>query len=304
MTRLRLGAVQLGPSSDDGSRNRVEVTERVTEAAELGAELVVLPELALNPYFGALLGGSHRDWASAVGTGDAAFLAGLGGATGVHLVAPFFELDARSGLRYNAALVADPSGAIVPAIDRSGAEWATDRKLHLPIGHRRSHDEAAHFEPGGSLGLHHLGSVGLGCLICYDRRFPECWRELRSLGAHVVAVSVAGVGGDPDGYFVSELRTHARENGVTVVAANKVGTEMIDGHVTEHTGESCVIDADGVVVALRSRAEGPGVVVADLDLDDIASARRLHPAFEHRRLDLFPGPPIRRPTLTETGARR
>lgn len=304
MTALRVAAVQLGPSSTDLADNRVEVEGRVIEAADLGAELIVLPELALTPYFGALPGGQRREWASALGTGDAAFLAQLGAKVGVYLVGPFFERDARTGRRYNSALVADPAGSTVPATDRHGRSWPTDRKLHLPVGDSPRCDEPAHFEPGESLGLHRLPSLGLGCLICYDRRFPECWRELRHLGADVVAVSVAGCGEDPEGYFLAELRTHAKENGVAVVAANKVGTELLDGELTENPGECCVIDAAGVIVALRSAAEGPGVLVADVDLDGIARARRSHRAFEHRRLDLFAGPPVRDPARTDVGAGR
>lgn len=301
MTVLRVAAVQLGPSSTDLANNRAEVAQRVTEAAERGADLVVLPELALTPYFGALPAGQRREWACALGTGDAAFLARLGAQAGVHLVGPFFERDARTGLRYNSALLADPGGDTVPAVDRHKRLLPTDRKLHLPVGERPRCDEPAHFAPGESLGLHRLGSVALGCLICYDRRFPECWRELRALGADIVAVSVAGCGDDPDGYFLAELRTHARENGVAVVAANKVGPEMLDGEPTENPGECYVIDAAGLIIAVRSAADGPGVLVADVDLDGIARARHFHQAFEHRRLDLFAGPTVCDPARTDAG---
>jgi len=46
-------------------------------------------------------------------------------------------------------------------------------------------------------------------------------RELRALGAQLVAVPVAGEGGDSVDFFLGELRTHARENGVAVVAAQQ-----------------------------------------------------------------------------------
>lgn len=304
MTRLRVAAVQLGPSRNDPVDNRTEVEERVLEAAHRGAELVVLPELALTPYFGSLPGGVHQDWASAPGSGDAAFLAQLGATAAVHLLAPFYERDPHTGRFHNSALLTDPAGQPVPATDRHGRMLVTDRKLHLPVGGEPACDEPAHFARGESLGVHHLGSVRLGCLICYDRRFPECWRELRALGAQVVAVPVAGSGGDPDGYFLAELRTHAKENGVVAIAANKVGTELLDGSRTLNTGDSCIIGADGQVLAVRPAAEGPGVLVADIDVDQVAAVRRAHRAFEHRRVDLFAGPPVDGWALADAAAGR
>jgi nitrilase len=47
-------------------------------------------------------------------------------------------------------------------------------------------------------------------------------------------------------------------------------------------GHSMLIDPWGVVLA--ERAEGPGVVVGDIDPERLAQVRRDLPALEHRRL--------------------
>jgi predicted amidohydrolase len=102
---------------------------------------------------------------------------------------------------------------------------------------------------------------------------------------------VAGSGGDSAEFFLGELRTHARENGLFAVAANKVGTEWVGGHMVDNFGESCVVGPDGELLAHRPRQEGSGLALAKVDLDVLAQTRRTLRYFEHRRTDLFPSAP-------------
>ncbi len=253
-------------------------------AVNEGAALVVLPELAMTPFFAAEPAGSHDGWAQPF---DGELLTDIGRIAAerdVVIVLPFFELDPATGDRHNSAVVLGPEGHI-SLVDRRGLARNTVRKLHLAPG--PGGDEREHFTPGNDLGIAKVGGVQVGTLICYDRRFPECWRELRALGADVVAVPVAGEGGDDVDFYVGELRTHARENGVSVIAANKVGVETLPGSRVRHYGESCVVDAEGTVIARRGGEEGPGVVVAEIDLDRQTRTRERFPYFEVRRTDLF-----------------
>ena len=100
-------------------------------------------------------------------------------------------------------------------------------------------------------------------------------------------VPVAGSGGDDMDFFVGEMRTHARENGLAVLCANKVGDEHIGGGVVDNYGYSAVIDADGTVLALRPHHEGPGLALADLDPAAIPATRRRLRYYDDRREDLF-----------------
>lgn len=289
---VRVAAAQLAACGDDVAVNTAGAEEAVRAAAAAGAELVVLPELTVLPYFCAEDAAPYRDWAEPL---DGALVRGfavLAAELGVTVVLGHFELDAARGSRHNTALVLGRDGTVVRAVDRSGREHQTTRKLHLPVGDDPppGFDERAHFIPGDALGVHRTAPVRLGCLVCYDRRFPECWRELRALGAEVVAVPVAGSGGDGGDFLVAELRTHARENGLVAICANKVGTEWAGGRPTQSIGSSCVVGADGEVLAARPAADGPGVVLADVDLGAIATARARWPYFDHRRTDLFGGP--------------
>ncbi|HDR8993022.1 MAG: carbon-nitrogen hydrolase family protein [Burkholderia contaminans] len=283
---LRVAAIQLPPCGADPAANEAVAFDAVRHAAEVGARLVALPELATVPYFAGSPAGRYRAWAQPAHGAFATRCAALAKACGVVLFMPFYEIDPASGHYHNAVMGFDAQGKPL----RTGP---VARKLHLPVGDDPlpGFDETAHFAPG--TGLHVVEAAGwrIGVLVCYDRRFPECWRALRAAGAELVIVPVAGSGGDDMDFFIGELRTHARENGLAVVCANKAGDEFLDGARIDNFGESCVIAADGAVLARRSGALGPGTVQATLDQAQVARTRARLRYYTHRRTDLY-GTPV------------
>lgn len=290
---MRVAAAQLPGCTGDAAHDVGVAQDAVRAAAADGAGLVLLPELATLPYFGAAPTGTWANTAETVPGPLTETFGALAAELGVIVVLPLHELDATTGARYNAAVVLDATGSIVPAVDRHGVTRASARKLHLPVGDHPppGFDESVHFTPGGGLGVHDIGDLRVGVLICYDRRFPECWRELRALGADVALVPIAGSGGDDAEFVVGEIRTHARENGIAAAAASKVGLEHVAEQVVENVGESVVVAADGAVLARRGGDEGPGLVTADLDRAGAEAARRDLRYYDHRRTDLFCGSP-------------
>lgn len=289
---LRVAALQLPGCTGEPEHDVAVAEAAVRAAAQAGACLVLLPELALTPYFAALPVGAYREDAEVVPGPLTARFADLARELSITVVLPLFEHDPASRTWHNSAVVLGPDGAVVPAVDRHGTSRATVRKLHLPVLDDPPCDEAGHFTPGTGLGVHDVAGVRIGVLICYDRRFGECWRELRSLGAQVVLVPIAGSGGEDSEYVIGELRAHARENGLPAVAASKVGPEHVGGTVVDNVGDSTVIDAAGTVLAHRPGSGGPGLALAELDLHGLPALRRRLRFFDHRRPDLFGGPPL------------
>jgi predicted amidohydrolase len=285
LSTLRVAALQLPPCTTDLASNEAAAFAAVRAAADDGAQLIVLPELSMVPYFASAPGGQYRDWAQPADGPLAARCAALARERGVALFVPFYEIDRASGRYHNAVLGFDADGKPL----RAGP---VARKLHLPVGDDPppGYDEAAHFTPGDALHVVQVGMWGIGVLVCYDRRFPECWRALRAAGADLVIVPVAGSGGDDMDFFVGELRTHARENGLAVVCANKIGDEFLDDVRIDNYGESCVIAADGAVLVRRPGNEGPGIVSATLSHAQIAATREKLSYFDHRRVDLYDTP--------------
>jgi N-carbamoylputrescine amidase len=283
--KLKVAALQLPPCTTDLARNEAAAFNAVRAAAAAGARLIALPELSMVPYFASAPGGQYSDWAEAADGPLAMRCAALAREAGIVLFVPVYERDPATGHYHNAVLGFDTEGAPL----RAGP---VARKLHLPVGDDPppGYDEAAHFTPGDALHVVQAGTWRIGVLVCYDRRFPECWRALRAAGADLVIVPVAGSGGDDMDFFIGELRTHARENGLAVVCANKSGDEILDGVRIDNYGESCVIAADGTVLARRTGAEGPGLVAATLEHGDIAATRSALAYFSHRRVDLYGTP--------------
>ena len=210
MSVLVVAAAQLPACGDDPENNLAVVEAAIAEAAAAGADLVVLPELVTTPYFAGEPAGVYREWAEPVPGPQSDRIATLAAHLGITVVLPLFENDATAATFHNSAVVLN-RGALVPAIDRTGQSHPVARKLHLPVGDAPApgFDEPAHFTAGNWLGVHNLDGYRMGALVCYDRRFPESWRELRALGADLVAVPVAGSGGDSTEFFHGELRTHA-----------------------------------------------------------------------------------------------
>jgi N-carbamoylputrescine amidase len=182
---------------------------------------------------------------------------------------------------FNASVLIDEAGAIVAAEDGRGTAWPFAAKLHLPPA--RAYGERDHFAPGPAPVVHRWRGLTLGALICFDRRFPECWRALRHLGADIILVPVGGPGGDAPGLFGAELRTHAKANGVAVLAACREGEERVDGATVRHEGESCAIGPDG---AFLSASRSDALVVAGLDPAAMAATRAARPFLSLLREDV------------------
>lgn len=278
---LRVAALQLPGCGMDLAANADIAVRFVREAAAAGAKLVALPELATMPYFCGGAPKAFRHWAEPAHGALAMRFAALSRELGITLFLPFFEYDETTGRYHNAVLGFGPDG-------RRLIEGVVARKLHLPKGEDPApgYDEKAHFTAGEGLRVVAAAGIRIGVLVCYDRRFPEAWRALRAQEADLVVIPVAGSGGDDMAFFVGEMRTHARENGLAVLCANKVGDEAVTGGIVDNFGYSAVMQADGAVLALRPGEEGPGIVLADLDIGAIPGIRDRLRYFHDRRNDL------------------
>jgi predicted amidohydrolase len=171
---------------------------------------------------------------------------------------------------FNSSVLLDPAGRIS----------AIYRKRHLfdvSIDGGPSDHESARITPGDSSVVAVLGGaaekvdVRLGLSICFDLRFPELYRELAAAGAVVMAVPANFTEATGRDHWEVLLRARAIENGAFVIAPAQCGT---GGGVPTH-GRSMVIDPWGIVIA--QAPDGPGVVVADLDLERVVAVRRQLP---------------------------
>jgi len=156
------------------------------------------------------------------------------------------------------------------------------RKIHLfdvAIENGPSDRESGRITPGNAAVVATLDGaavgegvdVRLGLSVCFDLRFPELYRELVAGGANVLAVPANFTEATGRDHWEVLLRARAIENGAYVIAPAQCG---VGAGIPAH-GRSMIIDPWGIVVA--QAPDGPGYIVADLDLDRVVAVRRQLP---------------------------
>ena len=161
-------------------------------------------------------------------------------------------------------------------IDRDGELKGQYRKTHLfPLT-----GEPDYYRPGDEVVVveSSLGPVGL--MICYDLRFPELARELFLKGAKMI-LTPAQWPRTRIGHWDILARARAVENQVFMICANRTGN---DGELI-FSGGSQIVDPMGNV--LDRAGENDSIARAEIDLAQVARARRLIPVGRDRRADIY-----------------
>jgi predicted amidohydrolase len=265
---MRVAVCQLN-TRDNRATNLVTAGELLKQAAAAGADLAVLPEYV--DYLGPAAGAPKPE---PVDGEFAAFFATAARTLGMWVLAgSFHEAGPDAARTYNTSLV----------FDRDGQLAATYRKIHLydvEIPGRVSYQESKTVAPGTEPVVVEVDGVRVGLSICYDLRFPELYRRLAVAGrAEVLVVPAAFMMHTGRDHWEVLLRARAIENQCYVVAAGQIGD-----HDPGRTcfGRSMVIDPWGTVLA--QAPDTTGVVVAELDLDRLATIRQELPSLANRRL--------------------
>jgi predicted amidohydrolase len=177
-----------------------------------------------------------------------------------------------AGRAANRAVLVSDAGEIVATYD----------KLHmfdvdLPNGDR--YRESALYEPGEASRIVDTPWGKLGLTICYDMRFPQLYRALAKAGAEIIAVPAAFTRPTGEAHWEVLLRARAIENGAFILAPAQGGSHE-DGRTT--WGHSLAVDPWGRIVAQATDDE-PGVIMADLDLEQVRTTRQAIPSLKNER---------------------
>jgi nitrilase len=269
---MRVAAIQMSSGADVGA-NLALAGALISEAAAEGAGLAVLPEnFALMP----VSGRDKARHAEALGNGPIqAFLADTARHHRVWIVGGSLPLETPDPERvYGASLVLDAQGvtrAVYRKIHLFDVDLAASRETY-----RESHSMMAGSEP--VLVETPAGKIGLS--ICYDLRFPELYRRYVSEGASLFTVPAAFTAVTGEAHWRTLLGARAIENLAYVIAPAQWGRHP-DGRST--WGHSMIVDPWGTVLA--ERAEGNGIVTADIDDAQVARLRREFPALDNRKMN-------------------
>ena len=268
---MKIAALQM-VSSPRVATNLEIARQLIGQAADAGAELAVLPE-----YF-CLLGLKDTDKLAITEPPSGGplqdFLSQCARDFNLWLVGGTIPLATdMPGKVYNSTLVYNPAGECVARYDKMHL-FRFDNGLE-------SYDEARVLTPGTQPVTFDLPSQDghtwrVGLSICYDLRFPELYRALK---ADLLLVPSAFTHTTGQAHWEVLLRTRAIENLAYVLAAAQGG---LHDNQRRTWGHSMVVDAWGRILA--EQAEGPGVVLADIDKASLAAHRLQLPALQHRRL--------------------
>ena len=247
----------------------------IEEAAQKGAQVLCTQELFNGPYFGAEQNPKWYEMAEQIPDGPTTkLMQDLAARHNMVLVFSLYEEDL-PGLYYNTAAV----------IDADGSYLGKFRKIHIPHCHP-GFWEKFYFRPG-NLGYPVFDTaVGkVGVYICYDRHFPEGWRELGLNGAEIVFNPSATVAGLSEYLWKLEQPAAACANMYFIGAINRPGTEA-PWNIGEFYGTSYFANPRGQIIEEGPRSED-AVVLADLDLNMIREVRNTWQFYRDRRPETY-----------------
>jgi predicted amidohydrolase len=148
--------------------------------------------------------------------------------------------------------------------------------VDLPSG--ETYRESNTVEAGDEAVTASLPWARLGLTICYDLRFPQLYRALAKAGAEILTVPSAFTETTGKAHWHVLLRARAIENTCFVVAPAQ-GGEHANGRRTY--GHSLIVSPWGEILA--EAGVDPGVITAEIDLNQIAEIRSRLPSLEHDR---------------------
>ncbi len=269
MATTRIAALQMR-SGQSVERNIAAFEALVREAAAKGATYVQSPEMtgALMRDRAALRATLKPQGADPVERAAAKLAAELG--IVVHLGST--AIARADGKIANRAFVFGPDGGLLATYD----------KIHMfdvDLDNGESWRESAAYTPGDAAVVVDLDFARLGLGICYDVRFPQLFRAQALAGAQILTMPAAFTRQTGEAHWHVLQRARAIENGAFVISAAQGGRHE-DGRETY--GHSLIVDPWGRVVAEADHDE-PGVVIADIDLAEVAQARARIPNLKNAR---------------------
>ena len=264
---VRIACCQIDPTIGDLAANAELIEAQIHEAVGVGADVIVLPELATSGY---MFADADEARAAALTPTDPAFTKWSAAAGDAIVIGGFCERGDDARL-YNSAAVVDSDGVV-----------ARYRKTHL------WDREKLIFTPGDALPpvvkTKH-GSIAV--MVCYDLEFGELTRRVALDRAELIAAPVnwplfPRPEGEHPGEVITAMST-ARTNKVAIACCDRAGVERGQ----QWTEGTAIIDPDGWVVA--SAGPGRAMAVADVDLAAThdKTLTEFVDVFADRRVDLY-----------------
>ncbi len=276
MTVVRAAITQVEWTGDKESMIAKHEELARTAAAD-GAQIIGFQELFYGPYFGAIQDQKYYRYVEPIPGPTTERFQKLAKQLNLVIVLPIYEV-ANEGEYYNTAAVIDSDGALLGRY----------RKHHIP--NLPQFWEKFYFRPGNLGYPVFTTSVGrVGVYICYDRHFPEGWRELGLNNAQIVFNPSATKPGLSNRLWEIEQPAAAAANQYFVAANNRIGQETDEfGPDAPHFyGSSYFVDPRGNYVGDVAPEDKEQIVIRDLDLDEVVRVRNDWQFYRDRRPESY-----------------
>lgn len=278
MRKVTVAATQMS-CSWDREENLKKAESLVRQAAEKGANIILLQELFETPYFPQIQSFDYMNMCTTPEENPAVQrFCEVAKELSVVLPISFYEKAGNTG--FNTLAIIDADGEILGYY----------RKTHIPDG--LPYAEKFYFTPGDTgFKVWDTRYGKIGCGICWDQWFPESARCMALLGAELLFYPTA-IGSEPilqndsQPHWMRCMQGHAAANIMPVIASNRIGTETEGDSFMTFYGSSFITDETGALAAEADR-ESEAVLTATFDLDAIARKRREWGVFRDRRPEMY-----------------
>jgi omega-amidase len=265
LSQVTISMAQMDVRLGNPRINWAKVQEMTQRAKQQGGQIVIFPEL----WDAGFALSQVKELASSLSGGLFAQVAALSKQAEIYITGSMLEKRG-VGVANSAPMIAPNHGVM-------GAY----RKIHLfPLMKEDQYFTAG--EATLNIGLP-WGQTAVA--ICYDLRFPELFRRYAIEGAKLVLLPCQWPEPRME-HYRTLLRARAIENGIYIVAVNRVGTDtQEDGRETRFFGHSSIIDPWGNTVLELGNQEGVFTTTIDLKLVD--EAQRAIPVLQDRRPEVY-----------------
>lgn len=281
---LIVSAVQQ-PCNADRQTNLELSIAKIHEAAAANADLVVLPELHLGPYFCQNEDYNNFNLAQTIPGPTTEILSIVAKKLAIVIVSSIFE-KRTPGLYHNTAVVFDKDGSIAGKY----------RKMHIPDD--PGFYEKYYFTPGDTGFEPITTSIGkLGVLVCWDQWFPEAARLMALAGAEVLIYPTA-IGWDLQDTaqeqnrqldaWTTIQRSHAVANGLPVISCNRIGFEKAPNSETgiNFWGNSFITGPQGEIITNAGESETK-LLTCTIESSRTERVRQIWPYLRDRRIEEY-----------------
>ena len=249
--------------------NSDEAVRMIGEAKSAGADYVLTPEMTN------ILAAKREQLFSVVVEEEAdaslATLREVARKLGIYVHIGSLAIKISPDRAANRSFLIGPKGDILARYD----------KIHMfdvDLAGGESYRESRNYRPGELAVLADLPWGRLGLTVCYDLRFPALYRALAEAGATMLAIPSAFTKQTGEAHWHVLMRARAIENGSFVFAAAQGGKHE-NGRDTY--GHSLIVDPWGSIIA--EGGTEPGVIMAEINPAEVASARARIPSLQHGR---------------------